>query len=63
VGDPITVGKDRPGSIELGTRTALGSRVQTTVLTVHVKKADVDAFAEDTLTFKDFRDRATIVTY
>ena len=34
-----------------------------TVLTVHVRKADVDAFADGHLTFDEFRERATILAY
>lgn len=34
-----------------------------TVLTIHVKKSDVDAFAEGELSYEEFRDRAAIVAY
>ena len=40
-----------------------GSSGPPTVLTIHVTKSDVDAFAEGELSFDQFRDRATIVVY
>ena len=36
---------------------------ESTVLTIHVKKADVDAFDGGELTFEDFQGRATVLTY
>ena len=53
-GRPPTPAKPRP---------ALGGLRQETVLTIHVKKADVDAFAEGKLTFDQFREKATIFAY
>ncbi len=45
-----------PGALLTGPR-------QATVLTVHVRKSDVDAFAEGKLTLDEFRKRATITAY
>ncbi len=45
-----------PGALLTGPR-------QATVLTVHVKKSDVDAFAEGKLTVEEFGGRATITAY
>lgn len=42
---------------------ALGDETSGTVLTVHVKRADVDAFARGQLSFEDFRQQATILAY
>ena len=43
--------------------TVLAGPTQPTVLTVHVKKSDVDAFAQGRLTPEEFGGRATITTY
>lgn len=38
-------------------------KAQRTVLTIHVKKSDVDAFAKGELTLDKFRQQATVLAY
>ncbi len=56
--EPVRVFVRTPSLLE-----AAASPSQATVLTIHVKKSDVDAFAEGELSLDEFRERATIVTY